>query len=380
VELVDVIAEVLEAEAWGPGGGLRSPGHWVAWRTGLSARRAEGLVQIARRLHDLPMCVGLFRAGRLSEDAMVLIAAKVPASRDAEIAAKAPELLHSQLRRVLAHLPEIVAEAAPRATPERQVRFGFRSDGWWEQHSLLPADEGALCQRALEEARQELFHDRRDDADPAVRGPVTWADAQVRAAERSLDAIDPAVARNAVRGERAQIFVHLDARSDGNGQARIHLGPQLPEALRRYLCCDAKVRAVIEDAAGRVLGITPSAPTVNPRLRAVIEARDEGCRFPGCSQRRWVHVHHLVHREHGGPTVPRNLCCLCPYHHRLHHQGAFQIDGDPERADGLRFHDRWGHSIGPPRFGPLAPPLPGAELTFTPPTGERLHARWFTWN
>ena len=33
-QLVEMIAEVLDAEAWGPGGGLRSPEHWVAWRTG----------------------------------------------------------------------------------------------------------------------------------------------------------------------------------------------------------------------------------------------------------------------------------------------------------------------------------------------------------
>jgi hypothetical protein len=33
--LVEMMVEVLEAEAWGPGGGLRSPEHWLAWRTGL---------------------------------------------------------------------------------------------------------------------------------------------------------------------------------------------------------------------------------------------------------------------------------------------------------------------------------------------------------
>ncbi len=381
-QLVDVIAEVLDAEAWGPGGGLRSPEHWVTWRTGVAPVRAAKLVQIARRLPDLPLCVALFRAGGLTEDAMAIIAAKAPPERDRELAELAPMMLHTQLSRILAHLPDDEPAPQPKVEvePEREVRFGFRPDGWWEGHQLLPPDEGALAQRALESARNDLFHDREADADPAVRGRVTWADAFGRVAEVALDGLDPAARRGDARGERAQVIVHLDARSDGGGRARIHLGPQLPEALRRYLCCDAKVRAAIEDASGALLGISPLEATVNPRLRTLIEHRDQGCRYPGCSQRRWVHVHHLVHREHGGLTIPANLVSLCPFHHRLHHQGAYAITGTPETPHGLRFTDHWGHDIGPPHYGPVAPPAFGANPRFTPPTGERLHARWFAWN
>jgi hypothetical protein len=136
---------------------------------------------------------------------------------------------------------------------------------------------------------------------------------------------------------------------------------------------------VIEDPTGAVLGISPLEATVNPRLRRVIEHRDQGCRYPGCSQKRWVQVHHLIHREDGGLTVAVNLLSLCPYHHRLHHQGAYTIGGNPEQVDGLRFTDHWGRDIGPPQYGPVAPPAFGTP-TFTPPTGERLDARWFTWN
>jgi hypothetical protein len=93
-----------------------------------------------------------------------------------------------------------------------------------------------------------------------------------------------------------------------------------------------------------------------------------------------VQVHHIVHREDGGLTITRNLCSLCPFHHRLHHRGAFTIDGDPEQPDGLRFTDHWGHDIGPPTYGPVAPPRYGAQPDFAPPLGERLESRWFSWN
>lgn len=380
-ELVDLMVEVLDAEAWGGGGSLRSPVHWLCWRTGLSESRAKGLVAIAKRVHELPECVERFRSGRLTEDAMVLIASKAPAGRDRELAELAPMLLHSQLKRVLAHLPEQERRTTPRPGPALGARFGFQADGTWRGTFVLPADQGAVAQRALESAHQAVFAERAADTDPEVRGPVTWSDAYLRVSETALDALDPDAARTGVRGERAQVIVHLDARSDGDGQARIHLGPQLPDPLRRFLTCDAKVRAVLEGAQGAVLGISPQETTVNRRLRRIIEQRDGGCRYPGCSQTRWVQVHHIVHREDGGLTIASNLVCLCPHHHRAHHQGLFEITGNPEQPHGLRFSNRWGRAIGPPRYGPPAPPPTGdAAPAFTPPTGERLEARWFTWN
>ena len=45
--------------------------------------------------------LALFEQGRLGEDAMVRIARRVPASRDDEVAALAPELLIAQLDRLL---------------------------------------------------------------------------------------------------------------------------------------------------------------------------------------------------------------------------------------------------------------------------------------
>ncbi|MGQ0830620.1 MAG: DUF222 domain-containing protein [Microthrixaceae bacterium] len=376
--VVSVIAEVLAAEAWGVGGGLRSPEHWVAWRTGVSPGRAAGLVAMARRQGELTECGALFRAGSLGEDAMRVIATKAPVERDGELAGLAPMMMHTQLSRILRHLPD--QEPGARPEPGREVSFGFRSDGWWEGRQVLPPDEGAVAQKALEAARGELFGERQPDADPMVRGPVSWGDAFVRVCEVALDGLDPATRRGEARGERAQVIVHVDARSDGDGQARLHLGPQLPDALCRYLCCDAKVRAAIESPDGSLLGISPLEATVNPRLRVLIEQRDQGCRYPGCSQQRWVQVHHLIHREHGGLTIPKNLLCLCPFHHRLHHHGAFSIEGNPESAAGLRFIDHWGHDIGPPRYGPVAPPAFGTQPVFTPPTGEPLDTRWFTWN
>jgi hypothetical protein len=285
--------------------------------------------------------------------------------------------LHSQLKNTLQSLPEQSTPEEPaKPDPARLVAFGFRDDGTWGLNAVLPADEGAVVQKALERARDEVFNEHRDDPS----GVVDWADGLVRVAETAIDAMDPAVARGAPRGSRFQIHVHVDARSDGDGGAHLHLGPALPDALRRYLICDATVRTVIESDGRRLLGISPAAPTVDHKTRMYIENRDGGCRFPGCGQRRWLHIHHIEHREDGGRTVACNLVCLCPYHHRLHHQGGFTIEGDPE-AGTLVLRTKFGTELRAPEPDRPAELPPGAATaTFTPPSGERLDGRWFAWN
>src|SRR3546814_8696566 len=77
-QLVDVVVEVRDAEAWGGGGGRRPPEHWLSWRGGFSASRARGIVKFARRGDALPLCVGRFRECRATEDSMAVIAAPAP--------------------------------------------------------------------------------------------------------------------------------------------------------------------------------------------------------------------------------------------------------------------------------------------------------------
>ena len=67
---------------------------------------------------------------------------------------------------------------------------------------------------------------------------------------------------------------------------------------------------------------------VQPALRRALEARDRGCRFPGCSHERWLDAHHVVHWVDGGETSLGNTLLLCSRHHRLLHEGGFAIRAD----------------------------------------------------
>lgn len=381
-ELVATVAEMIETGGWG-GAGYRSPEHWVSLHCGVSTARAAQLCAMARRLRDLPVVAAAFRAGALSADQVAVIVRRTPPDRDAEVAELARYATVGQLRRLLASVPVAEeAEAHPADPADRHVSSYHDEAGGWQLRAELAADEGALVDKALSAARNDLF-DAGQDA-------VSWADALVRMAHVALDGLDPATASGSTRpSARYQAIVHIDPAS-GLGQP--HLAPAwLPASLCRYLTCDVAVRLALHDKSGRLLGISPSAPTVDPKLRAVIEQRDRGCRVPGCEQDRWLHVHHIRHREDGGLTVPSNLVCLCPHHHRQHHAGTLGVEGDPETPGGLHVTDRWGHPLG---HSPPHPPPP-TERSLTAlatarglPSGDRwkhpwglpLDARTFSWN
>src|SRR5262245_12249408 len=110
--LVGAVRDLLVADGW-VGWGIQSPEHWLCWMATRSRHRAEGLVRIARRAGELPECFALFQAGILGEDAMVRIARRVPTDRDLDVAALAPELLISQLDRLLASLPDLPDPEGP---------------------------------------------------------------------------------------------------------------------------------------------------------------------------------------------------------------------------------------------------------------------------
>src|SRR5918996_239376 len=108
---------------------------------------------------------------------------------------------------------------------------------------------------------------------------------------------------------------------------------------------------------------------------------DEGaCRVPGCGYSRWLHVHHLVHWEHGGPTDPDNLLCLCPVHHRMVHKGLLTMEGDPTDPDGLVFTDNRGRQLTPAHPRPPGPGDPRPAGDWRHPPGERLNPYWISWN
>jgi hypothetical protein len=93
----------------------------------------------------------------------------------------------------------------------------------------------------------------------------------------------------------------------------------------RRLCCDASVVRLTKGADGSILDVGRRTRTIPPALRRALEARDRGCRFPGCGS-RFTDAHHVIPWAAGGDTSLGNCVLLCKYHHRLVHEGGWTVD------------------------------------------------------
>jgi Domain of unknown function (DUF222)/HNH endonuclease len=258
------------------------------------------------------------------------------------------------------------------------VAFDHADDGSLLLRGRLPAEEGALVLAALEAAQDRLA--RQDvpagtggeDGAPGVSagtgGGGVLSAGTAGADARSVSAGTPRPAPGEARadalvamadaflaggagagrtgGDRYQVVVHADAATlsgaEPGGRCELEDGSPLALQTARRLACDASfVRLVERD--GQPLRIGRKTRTIPPALRRALNARDRGCRFPGCGSRRFLDGHHIEHWADGGATDLDNLVHLCGHHHRLLHEGGYRITRGPGGA--LRFHRRDGRAI-----------------------------------
>jgi hypothetical protein len=372
--LVELVAEVIETGAW-QGVGLRSPAHWLAWQTGLSSARANEIVQIATRRAELPATVAAFDAGQLAVDQVAAVAKRAPAWADREVAELARHATVAQLRSVLAGyvFDDDIATGEPDHSPDTppadQDRCSFHTDERGRFHLSATGDTagGAILDAALNEARDALF--------TAGHRDVTWWDALVELAQRSLDTL-PAAHR-----DRFRVYLHVDITDPAATITRFTTGTTVPSAIRDHLLCDATVQPVwVRDNIP--IGVGRTTRVIPDRTRRIVTHRDRGrCQVPGCTARH-VEIHHIIHwTTDQGPTETWNLICLCPHHHRLHHRGELHITGNADHPETLRFSDARGSPIRPcGRPIPPTGPLPQPHRPYHHPTGERLNGKWLYFN
>jgi 5-methylcytosine-specific restriction endonuclease McrA len=87
-------------------------------------------------------------------------------------------------------------------------------------------------------------------------------------------------------------------------------------------------------------GRPPATQTIPAATRREVMRRDhKRCVVPGCSNHRYLDVHHLDPRCEGGGHDPERLAVLCGAHHRAVHAGVLCIDGTGSSSFGFRHGD-----------------------------------------
>jgi hypothetical protein len=122
-------------------------------------------------------------------------------------------------------------------------------------------------------------------------------------------------------------------------------GIPIPAATALRLTCDSGFVSLVTDDHGNPLSIGRKTRVISTPMKRALRARDRTCRYPGFSNRGYLHGHHIKHWAHGGETCIENICSLCSFHHLFVHELGYSV---ALLADGsFEFRDPHGRLVKP---------------------------------
>ena len=334
------------AGGWAEAGAL-SCANWLSWRVGWDPGTAREHVRVARALGGLPRIDAALREGCLSFSKVRAITRVATPATEAALLEDARCTTAAQLEvicRALRSVQRQEALPADEVRARRRVTRRDRGDGMVVIEAVLPADEAAIVFAAIEHEAARLGDD--GDRGPAgAAGTSSRGDVSAGTPPRRLDRAEGLVAlcQAALRGdapERAPVEVVLTISREALAATAATMpvvgcfadGTGVAAETARRLACDCGVVRIDEGIDGQPLSVGRRTRSIPTAIARALARRDATCRFPGCTNRRFLDGHHLTHWIHGGATSLDNLCRLCPSHHRFVHERGVTIelrDGEP---------------------------------------------------
>ena len=339
-EFLRAVAECDRHRDWAEEG-FGSCADWLAWRIGITRNTASEKVRAARALESLPLISDAMSRGQISVSKVRALTRVATPENEAELLAFAKAGSTASLERLVRGW-----KTMDRAGEQRVERLRHRmrtfsvfpnGEGMYVVRGLVTPEVAAVLMRAVEAASDALFEESAQDgdvADPSRPEPEQLrADALGLLAERALAAgfAGDGAPVSGSRAERYQVVLHVEpetVKEHGEpGMSELEDGTRVSAETSRRLACDAAVVEVAVGANGSVEGAGRRTRSVPPALRRALDARDRGCRFPGCGL-RFTDAHHIVHWADGGATSLKNTLLLCRRHHRLVHEDGYRVFSD----------------------------------------------------
>jgi hypothetical protein len=351
-----LLVEFHHREGWRDTG-FTSTAEWLAWRIGIQPGAARERLRTALALEELPQISQAMEEGSLSfTKVRALTRVATPENENtllefaqAGSAANLERLVRGW--KVLDRKSELTAEQLRHRT--RRFSAFVDVDGMVVVRGRLDPEVGAMLMRAVEAASDALFREVRSKKEESNRDPMPIIDEpntelqEVTPEQRRADAVGLIAERALAAGfgsagggrdadapvsgskaERYQVMLHVDENTLREhaepGQSELEDGTRVSAETARRLSCDCGVVIIGHGPDGEVTGAGRRTRTVPPALRRALEARDRGCRFPGCGL-RFTEAHHIQHWADGGETSQRNIALLCNRHHRAVHEGQVLI-------------------------------------------------------
>jgi hypothetical protein len=320
--------------------GDASVGDWTSRLTKSSTGTGAKKAAKAKRMAKATKTAKAAAEGRLSsEQADRLAAARTAENADLfdaledELIDKAAGSLEDAIRTAeefRARTGESAQERADRLWRQRRASCFTDDDGIVQARQSLPGDAGAEFKLTMDAFVQREF-DNRPPGDTRTVEQVR-ADAAIAfglAARARLQDDHPALAAR-FQGQVLVRYEDLIGDQLGGWAGEVlQTGQPLTGHAVRRLCCDAGIVRLVTAGDSQIIDVgrlTRAIPV--PTQRAVLARDGHRCTHPGCHARDGLQVHHLRHWAKLGGTDLSNLTTLCWRHHRLVHEGGWDVTFD----------------------------------------------------
>jgi hypothetical protein len=299
--------------------GFVSPIDWMRFNGHMTAGAAANSVAVGEAMHRMPESIYAMAAGEIGFAHLTVMARTAEDLGDRfdesvlinQARASSPGRFHY----ICTHYrhaadPNRYAEEQAEQVLQRRLKLSKWMDGTVLLSGQFDPEGGAVLITKLGSlARKTGAHDDRD------------------LEQRQGDAL---VELAAGGGSQAQIQVtsSIETLLGLAGAPAADMEHSLPissKAVER-LACDSSIARVLLDSDSMVIDVGRSKRVVSEPARRALGARDGACRWPACDRpASRCAAHHVVHWIHGGDTDLDNLVLLCHRHHRMVHEGGWQI-------------------------------------------------------
>ena len=341
------------------GTGARDTAEWLAGQTGTSTGRNRADADLGAAMHRSTDLAAAVTSGELSTDKAKIVSGVCgDLAVDQHLLDEIAELpLHAvtpategwRARTDTHHDTDIATSQRAR----RNLRLTSTPDGMTRLEGLLDPEAGAIVRSTLDGIMNQSIDDRG----------VRTRDQRCADALTQLAA---AAAKGDLAGGRSNTKLLATVAFDtiverGTQRGTTHVGPTLDAATIRKLACDAGIHRVITAPGSSILDFGHETRLVPDNLYLALIARDERCRWPGCSIRAtWCDAHHIVHWADHGPTNDHNCVLLCHHHHQLSHQPGWHLTGNSRQLV-IHHPDGTTQTSRPPGAAPPRAGTPGRE-------------------
>ena len=336
--------------------GARTPELLVQELTGSSAREAQSLVRVGGMmtadadpwLRAVSMAVS---SGELSVDRADAIRAGLGTPdgdvSSADLARTAGVLLREasslSLEKLAARARDLrnaldlegVHDREQKLRDRRYLRISAQADGMTRLSGLLDPESAAIVVAAYDGATSPRRGGPRfvdpgdvDRAEELIKDERTTEQITVDAFVELIRVGTLAESGAIVGARKPGVTVHVTAADLQAGIGVGHIDGQsgaLSIATVERLGCELGFVAVLFDSE-QAIDVGRNQRLFTYRQRVALEARDGGCRFPGCNRPpSWTEAHHLNEWRNGGRTDITDGILLCRHHHMLVHNNGWRV-------------------------------------------------------